>query len=328
MNDCGHIRDCHQATPGRLSVIIPCYNAGRYLSEAIESVLSQESSVKCLEIIVVNDHSSDPETLNTLARWKSCDSRVRVLDNTGQSGAAAARNVGVDAATSEWLAFLDADDVWLPGGLQARWQVVEGEPDTEWVSADVRMWHEDGSIDKDGHYEKGDISRQILSQAYETGRTLRLSRPVAEFLRTSLACTDTVMVKRSLLLRLGAFELSLRQAMDLHMWIRLAREADFFFVPTAVALYRQHAASLTHEDIPPDLWSIEAYTMLLGDPDFQPYRSLIRRKLAYFYAQNAYYHRRRGGIWSATRSAAGTLRYAPTRVQSWRHLLAAALGRR
>ena len=242
----------------QLSVIIPCHDFGRYLSGAIASVLNQESSVKSMEVIVVDDHSCDSETVDVLESWKNVDSRVYVLENPGMPGSATARNLGIESARGEWLAFLDADDIWLPGSIQTRWDVIEREEDAQWVCADHLIWLEDGSVEQEGFFMKGDLSRQIFSQAYDTGTVLRLRKPVRESLTTMLAWTGTVMVKRELMQRLGGFETSLRRAMDLNMWVRLANETDLFFIPRVVALYRQHNASVSHEDVAPHLWDIAA----------------------------------------------------------------------
>jgi len=309
-----------------LSVIIPCYNAGRYLSQAIDSVLSQESSVRSLEVIVINDHSTDRDSLDALSNCERTPG-VRVLHNAGRPGPGAARNLGIDAADGEWIAFLDADDVWLPEGLEARWQVVQRTPDAEWVGADLRLWYEDGTLAADAYFKSGDISGQLLSEAYRTGRPIRVRRPVNEFIRSALAWTGTVMVKRDLIRHLGGFDPSLRQAQDLHMWISLSRVADFFFVPRTVALYRQHAASLTHGNEPPERWSISAHRRLLRDQNFRPYRALQRLKLSHCHQANAYYYRERGEMWHAACEAARALTYTPLCLASWRNL-AASLARK
>ena len=310
-----------------LSVIIPCHNAGRYLSQAIDSVLRQESSVRSSEVIVVNDHSTDRDTLDALSRWERTPG-VRVFHNAGRPGPGAARNLGIDAAEGRWVAFLDADDVWLPGGLEARWQVVQSEPDAEWIGADLRLWHEDGTLAGDGYFQAGDLSGQLLSEAYRTGGVFRMRRPVKEFLRSALAWTGTVMVKRDLIRHLGGFDPNLQQAQDLHMWIRLSLVSDFFFVPRIVALYRQHAASLTHRGESPERWSIAAYRRLLRDPNFRPYRALQRVKLALCYQADAYYHRERGEMWHAARAAALALNYTPLSLANWKNLVASLVRKR
>ncbi len=96
---------------GRVSVIIPNYNYGRYIADAVNSVLNQ--TYTNIECIVINNGSSD-NSLEALGLFKD---RIVVIDqiNLGQSGA---RNVGLDRAEGEFIAFLDADDYWEPTKLE------------------------------------------------------------------------------------------------------------------------------------------------------------------------------------------------------------------
>jgi glycosyltransferase involved in cell wall biosynthesis len=100
-----------------ISVVIPCYNGARYLGEALRSVADQTHSP--LEIIVIDDGSTD----HSASVAESSGLRVRVIrqENRGQ---AAARNRGIDEARGDWIAFLDADDLWMPSKLQSQLSVV------------------------------------------------------------------------------------------------------------------------------------------------------------------------------------------------------------
>ncbi len=122
-----------------LSIIIPVYDSGNYLLEAVQSILGQDCDVD-FEILLVNDHSTDPATLEALTELQHRAANIRVLDNTGRRGPAAARNVGIRAARGAWIGFLDADDVWPPGSLKARWKVVETTPDANWIAGHYLDW--------------------------------------------------------------------------------------------------------------------------------------------------------------------------------------------
>ncbi len=102
----------------QLSVVIPAYNAEKYLGAAINSVLAQGHP--STEIVVVNDGSSD----RTREVAQSYGSQVHCLSQD-HAGAAAARNRGVDAARGAYLAFLDADDLWLKGKLELQWKALQ-----------------------------------------------------------------------------------------------------------------------------------------------------------------------------------------------------------
>ncbi|MHC5139531.1 MAG: glycosyltransferase family 2 protein, partial [Planctomycetota bacterium] len=90
-----------------ISAVIPAYNAAKYIARSIDSVLAQTHPVD--EIVIVDDGSTD----NTAAIIKDYGDKVRYIHQPN-AGVSAARNTGIEAATGNWIAFLDADDEWLP----------------------------------------------------------------------------------------------------------------------------------------------------------------------------------------------------------------------
>lgn len=92
-----------------VSIIMPCYNAERYISEAIESVLSQ--TYLDWELIIVDDASTD-ESCKIISQYTAIDERIHKIKNLGQRGAAGARNTALDCCKGMYIAFLDADDMW------------------------------------------------------------------------------------------------------------------------------------------------------------------------------------------------------------------------
>lgn len=97
---------------GLVSVIMPSWNTGRYISESIKSVLAQ--SYKNLELIIVDDCSTD-DTDSVISVFK--DNRIKYFKNERNIGAALTRNKALREANGEWIAFLDSDDLWLPNKL-------------------------------------------------------------------------------------------------------------------------------------------------------------------------------------------------------------------
>ncbi len=108
----------------RISVIMPVYNAAGFVTEAIESALNQEGVD--LELVIVDDQSSD-NTVEVITRISDQDSRVRVIQLSKNQGPAAARNAAIDAARGEWIALLDADDLYVPGRLSSLLKIAEAE---------------------------------------------------------------------------------------------------------------------------------------------------------------------------------------------------------
>ncbi len=108
----------------RVSVVIPCYNQGMYLDEAVASVLNQ--TFADFEIVVVNDGSTDPSTIRLLAGYAKPKTRVLSIEN---QGLASARNRGIEAASGEYILPLDADDAIAPGYLEKAVAVMDSNPD-------------------------------------------------------------------------------------------------------------------------------------------------------------------------------------------------------
>jgi glycosyltransferase involved in cell wall biosynthesis len=135
-----------------VSVIIPVYNAGNYLTEAIHSVLSQEVAYK--EIIVVDDGSSD-ESLAIAERFQPL---VRILKQK-HKGAAAARNTGIEEASGTYLAFLDADDLWLPGHTALLLKALEENPGFGIAAGDVEQFISPECYDTCSHRLRAELKQ-------------------------------------------------------------------------------------------------------------------------------------------------------------------------
>lgn len=311
-----------------LSVVIPCRDYGQYLDDAVESALQQEGFANNIEIIVIDDHSSDSNTLRRLRHWDTADPRVRVVHNPGPVGAASARNFGIAEASGEWIAFLDADDIWLPHALRVRWRAVQSFPETQWIGADFVRQYENGTYDSEGVFKSRSQKHEKLRHAYESDTVLKLTKPVAEFLHRSLGWTSTIMAKKALLEGVGGFDATLGNYEDHHLWIRLAYAADFYFVPKVVAYYRDHPMSVSRNQSSPAGWYIVAMHLLQREPHFRPYRRFIRKKLGSLFVQNASYYRSRGEWQLAAMSAGRSILYQPLQLSAWRSLVAAMICRR
>ena len=126
-----------------LSVVIPTWNRARLVCEAVESALSQRNGQ--VEVIVVDDGSTD-DTANILTR--NFGSRIHVLRQPSRRGVGAARNAGIRLANGELVAFLDSDDLWLPGKLNAELRLLEQFPDADAVVSDSLCFVEGQADDR------------------------------------------------------------------------------------------------------------------------------------------------------------------------------------
>jgi GT2 family glycosyltransferase len=215
-----HTSMAHINTDNTLvSVIIPAYNAQRFIVRALESALAQD--IPRSEIIVVDDASTDG-TRDLVATYKTRG--VRLLSQARQGGAAAARNAGIAAAAGEFIAFLDADDEWLPGKLKRQLTIMVGAPLMVFISCRATL------IDERGE-DNGDIYRGALPACgREAWRTL-LTYPCVP--------TPSVVVRRSMLAAAGGFNRWLPVGEDQDMWIRLSMLGQVGHLPEV--LVRVHS---------------------------------------------------------------------------------------
>jgi hypothetical protein len=207
----------------RVSVVIPAYNAAAWIGEALQSVLMQQGAE--LEVIVVDDGSAD-ETATIAASYPG----VRCIrqQNAGQ---AAARNAGIRAARGEFIAFLDADDVWLPGKVQAQLDVLQSRG-LVWAYSDSLFFDA-----RDGRDLRtfGEFARQ------QEGDIL-----VPLFLGNFIG-TPNVIAHHTVFAQVGLFDESplLRQREDWDMWLRIAAQYPVGLVRRPLARIRFHAGSST-----------------------------------------------------------------------------------
>ncbi len=116
------------ASVKKISVIMPVYNAHRFLSQAVDSVLNQ--SYRNFELILVDDCSTD-NSYDILCEYEKKDTRVRVFRNEKNRGVSFTRNFGVSKAACEYIALIDSDDMWESTKLSKQLELLEECPDTD-----------------------------------------------------------------------------------------------------------------------------------------------------------------------------------------------------
>ena len=197
-----------------ISVIIPAYNARRYLAEAVGSVLAQ--SRPATEVIVADDGSTDG-TAAELDRFGARITRLR----RDHGGAAAARNAGIQISKGQFIAFLDADDVWLPEKLAVQMQAFAADPNLDLVFGHVRQF----------------VSPE-LSDA-ERSNLICDSAPLPGF------SSGTMLIRKSALLRVGEFDPRFA-AGEFIDWYSRAREAGLKKKMLAEVVYRRRLHRHNH----------------------------------------------------------------------------------
>lgn len=309
-----------------VSVVIPCHNDGAFLEQSVQSVLAQRNEY-IREIIVVDDSSTDPETLDVQRRLSALDDRIECVNNTRERGPSGARNSGAERASGEWLAFLDADDIWESDSLMIRLSALEEYPEAGWITADYYYWAGGNRDNLESHFRSKPKYRALVSKAIESGRPLLLRRPVDEAITLYIAWTSVTLVKKSLFSEVGGFDETLVRGEDNDLWQRLALQADLVFVPQPLALYRQRPGSVTAADEPPGIWNVRLLQRLRRNSRFSSRRALIDQEIVRFSDANVYYHRKRGEFRQAFLWSCESARYAPLRLRTWKNLIASIVCR-
>lgn len=183
-----------------VSIIIPAYNVADYIQETLASVFEQ--SLKNIEIILVNDGSDDTEELEN--NIQASISRLTYITQNN-SGAGAARNTGIRNATGQYIAFLDADDIWLPDYLEKQLKYLEA-----------------------GGYDVVSANALIIEHPIYTDITYRTLSPcsgdisIANLLNFNCSpITSGTVVKRSALDRFGYFDPNISRGQDFDLWLRI-----------------------------------------------------------------------------------------------------------
>jgi glycosyltransferase involved in cell wall biosynthesis len=187
-----------------VSVVIPAYNEASRIDRSIQSVLGQTHPVD--EIIVVDDGSTDG-TAEVVAKYAG---RVTCISQANQ-GQSATRNTGIRAARHEWVAFLDADDEWMPDHIGNALNVLVKYPDVVWYCAAFESRSESGAKFQDPYMDEKYLHDGVLDNYF-----------IAQA-DTSFSCSSSMIVKRSVFSEAGMFNSDiLHYGEDLDMWFRIA----------------------------------------------------------------------------------------------------------
>lgn len=203
-----------------ISVVIPAYNAEKTIQETIQSVLNQ--TFQNFEIVIVNDGSTD-RTLEIIQSIP--DPRIKVFSYSN-SGKSMTRNRGIELSQGEYLAFLDADDLWTSDKLEQQWQALQ---DYSEASVAYSWTH---FIDKNG---------TALFPGTKYGNDSNIYHKL--LVRNCLESGSNILVRRSAIAQIPHFDPTLSKAEDWDFYLRLAAQFKFVCVPKYQILYRMHEGS-------------------------------------------------------------------------------------
>lgn len=266
-----------------ISIIIPAYNAARTIAATLESVFDQ--TFADFEAIVIDDGSTD-DTVAIVREFADVRLRLFSFENAGVS---VARNRGMAASTGDFIAFLDADDLWTPDKLASQYSALQAHPEAGVAYSWNRFIDEQGRSlgQQTPVYFEGNVYGELLVQDF-------------------LVCGSTILVRREAIEATGTFDPELKNYQTVDYWRRLARDWEFVLVPEHQIVRRIVPGS--HSS---DLSRHETFMMMAIEKSFQDapeaYRSLKNKSIAFHYQHLAHKYLERELDSNGIRMAGGKL---------------------
>lgn len=215
------------ATP-LVTVCIPSYNHGKYINQAMDSVVQQ--TYKNLEIIVVDSYSTD-NTDEVLERFN--DSRIRVLKNRNHGSIAVSRNLAISNSNGEWIAFLDSDDWWTLDKINKCSRYFRENIDL--IYHNLIIMNENEKITKNKIVKSRKLKNPVLKDLLINGNTIG---------------TSSVIVKKSIILKVKGMNESkeMQGVEDFNTWLKISQVSDNFkLVSKNLGFYRVHERNFSHD---------------------------------------------------------------------------------
>ena len=254
-----------------VAAVVPSYNVAAFLPRCIESILTQTVVVD--EVVVVDDGSVD----KTREVAESFGPPVRCVSQAN-AGLAGARNSGIRAATSEWIALLDADDRWEPHKIERQLEAARQHPESAVIYSDATVVLPDGTTTAE-HFcaDKGPASGWVFDRLLESCFLL----------------PSTVMARRDVLMEAGLFNQALRRVEDYELWLRISREHQFWYVAEPLTFYERQPDSLSRNVAAMAAAEITVLEPILAQPLSATQRRSLKKRLARRYFDSSYAMRER-----------------------------------
>ncbi len=215
------------ATTFDVTVIVPAYQAEGFLAETLATVAKQTKFPR--ELIVIDDGSTDA-TCDVVESFAIAHTELSVrLLREPHRGPGAARNAGVRAAGSDWIAFLDSDDLWHPEKLEKMMGAIQAHPEANFYCHNETIRFLDGT-----------------ERVTDYGVGFSFGKPIPKQLyRRNYFSTSAVVCRRDLVLRWGGFDETLTSAQDYELWLRMSPDLVPVFVPEVLGTYVLREGNIT-----------------------------------------------------------------------------------
>lgn len=198
-----------------VSVVIPLYNGQDSITDVLKGIESQTANDAIQEVIVINDGSKDDSGKVVEEYSKSSSLKINLITKEN-GGVAAARNRGVQEAETDWIAFCDSDDVWLPNKLERLFECINEHPEIDCI----------GSAYSDTPLR---IGSKIIMSLHKGS--------VKDILISNFPQPSTVLMKKSVFEEIGGFDPKQRYAEDGNFFLRVAARYNLFYLPEKLIVY-------------------------------------------------------------------------------------------
>jgi glycosyltransferase involved in cell wall biosynthesis len=198
-----------------VSIILPVYNAEKFLKTAIDSVLSQ--TYQYFELLIINDGSTD-NTSNIIQTFN--DPRIVFINQLSNKGITYRLNEGIKTATGKYIARIDADDIWHPQKLEKQINILNKNKNLAFIATDFyRIDYQNNilSIDKNSQYNNN-LRHNILKK--------------------NLFCHSSIILKKEICLNVNLYDETIKHAEDYHCWIKILSKYDGIILPEILTYYR------------------------------------------------------------------------------------------
>ena len=241
----------HLLNKMKISVIIPCHNAGAWIDDALASVAAQ--TFPATEVLVIDDSSTD----DSAARAEN-NKVVHQVIHVSCRNAAAARNIGIEQACGDWIAFLDADDLWLPDHLERAVSALRGTSDVAYLAHNkLQVFSAKG--------ESRLIARDTAPPVRRLTSGLSDDAFVNWWCRKAWFFPGALVANREALLETGAFDITQVRRHDFEMFFRLVHNRHWTYDPIPGAIYRMmiNPESISSNTLETTFYTVRALHMNL-----------------------------------------------------------------
>lgn len=219
------------------SIILPSYNYEEYLAEAIESVLNQ--SFRDFELIIVDDHSTD-NSREIIQEYVSKDKRIRAVFHKENRGISKTLNDGLAEAKGKFVAFINADDVWVCSKLEKQLDILK-------ENEDLIVWSEGEIIDNKGR-PTGETFTQKMADPSRLHPAVKSGDIFKELIYGNFIFFASLILKKENIRHVEFDEQHLKYLNDYKFEIDLAKRHKYYFIPKPLAKYRIHGKSTATRD--------------------------------------------------------------------------------